>query len=261
MHEPFIFRKNVPNSPRIITSGPGVGQLTTSMAVTGTSPKGVVVNSALMNPRPLAANAGPAGPGGRPMLQYNAGDYGLHQQPVTGQPQVQPQPSTTVSQPASTVSGGASSVVTATNTAQVASNPLPLHETVRRYIANGTSKFFGVNGEDANEKVWIERRRRIAIKLFGGVKDDYHMDGNGHGGTSTYDDPLFNEGNGARLRYDPLASEMVEGKMVLKILKPPRNKDSLSSLTGQSLAWVFNVSRPPYITRTRSRGFSFLCSR
>ena len=34
---------------------------------------------------------------------------------------------------------------------------------------------------------------------------------------------------------------MVEGKMVLKILKPPRNKDSLGSLTGQSLSWVFNV--------------------
>ena len=52
----------------------------------------------------------------------------------------------------------------------------------------------------------------------------------------------FNDGNGVRLRYDPLSSEMVEGKMVLKILKPPRNKDSLGSLTGQSLSWVFNVS-------------------
>ena len=35
---------------------------------------------------------------------------------------------------------------------------------------------------------------------------------------------------------------MVEGKMVLKILKPPRDKDSLGSLTGQSFSWVFNVS-------------------
>lgn len=50
----------------------------------------------------------------------------------------------------------------------------------------------------------------------------------------------FNEGNGVRLRYDPLASEMIDGKMVLKIHKPPRNKDSLGSLTGQSLAWIFN---------------------
>ena len=55
----------------------------------------------------------------------------------------------------------------------------------------------------------------------------------------------FNDGNcGVRLRYDPLSSELVEGKMVLKIVKPPRNKDSLSSLTGQSFAWIFNVSSP-----------------
>ena len=53
----------------------------------------------------------------------------------------------------------------------------------------------------------------------------------------------FNDGNcGVRLRYDPLSSELVEGKMVLKIVKPPRNKDSLSSLTAQSFSWVFNVS-------------------
>lgn len=154
------------------------------MAVTGTSPKGVVVNSGLINPRPV--NPGNAG---RPMLQYNAGDYAIHpQQPVT-QPQ---QPSTTavVTQQQPTVSTAASSVAVTTNAAQVVSNPLSLHESVRRYIANGTTKFFGVNGQDSNEKVWIERRRRIAIKLFGGVKDDFHMDGNGHGGTSTYDDPL-----------------------------------------------------------------------
>ena len=53
----------------------------------------------------------------------------------------------------------------------------------------------------------------------------------------------FNDGNcGVRLRCDPLSSELVEGKMVLKIVKPPRNKDSLSSLTAQSFSWVFNVS-------------------
>ena len=55
----------------------------------------------------------------------------------------------------------------------------------------------------------------------------------------------FNDGNcGVRLRYDPLSSELVEGKMVLKIVKPPRNKDSLSSLTAQSFSWIFNVSSP-----------------
>jgi hypothetical protein len=133
-------------------------------------------------------------------------------------------------------------VVNAPPTSLVTSpQQLSIHESLRRYFVDGTSKFFGVNGEDSNEKVWIERRRRVAIKLFGGVKDDFHIDGH-HGPSSSYDDSIFNEGNGgSRLRYDPFSSEMVEGKMVLKIQKPPRNKDSLSSLTGQSLAWVFNV--------------------
>jgi hypothetical protein len=52
----------------------------------------------------------------------------------------------------------------------------------------------------------------------------------------------FNDGTSVRLRYDPLSSELIEGKMVLKILKPPRHKDSLGSLTGQSLSWIFNVA-------------------
>ena len=39
-----------------------------------------------------------------------------------------------------------------------------------------------------------------------------------------------------------LTSEMEGDKMVLKINKPPRNKDSLSSLTGQSFSWLINVS-------------------
>ena len=39
-----------------------------------------------------------------------------------------------------------------------------------------------------------------------------------------------------------LTSELEGDKMVLKIHKPPRNKDSLSSLTGQSFSWLINVS-------------------
>ncbi len=39
-----------------------------------------------------------------------------------------------------------------------------------------------------------------------------------------------------------LTSELEGDKMVLKINKPPRNKDSLSSLTGQSFSWLVNVS-------------------
>jgi hypothetical protein len=52
----------------------------------------------------------------------------------------------------------------------------------------------------------------------------------------------FNDGTSVRLRYDPLSSELIEGKMVLKILKPPRHKDSLGSLTGQRLSRIFNVA-------------------
>jgi hypothetical protein len=45
-----------------------------------------------------------------------------------------------------------------------------------------------------------------------------------------------------RLRYDHhLTSELEGDKMVLKITKPPRNKDSFSSLTGQTLSWLMKV--------------------
>ena len=43
------------------------------------------------------------------------------------------------------------------------------------------------------------------------------------------------------IRYDHhLTSEMEGDKMVLKITKPPRNKDSLGSLTGQTCSWIIN---------------------
>jgi len=45
-----------------------------------------------------------------------------------------------------------------------------------------------------------------------------------------------------RLRYDQhLTSELEGDKMVLKISKPPRNKDSFSSLTGQTISWLLKV--------------------
>jgi hypothetical protein len=48
--------------------------------------------------------------------------------------------------------------------------------------------------------------------------------------------------NLGRLRYDHhLTSELEGDKMVLKITKPPRNKDSFSSLTGQTLSWLLKV--------------------
>ena len=42
-------------------------------------------------------------------------------------------------------------------------------------------KFFGVDTETqaSSEQCWCERRRRLAIKRFGGVKDEY-LDGGGN---------------------------------------------------------------------------------
>ena len=134
------------------------------------------------------------------MLQYG-GDYGMtvHQPP----PPALPQHSSTggVAPPSvvTTVTSVAPPPPPATTTAVVPAGgvptpgvSIPVHESLRRYVVNGTSRFFGVNGEEANEKVWIERRRRIAIKLFGGVKDDFHIDGNNghHGGNTAYEDSL-----------------------------------------------------------------------
>ena len=73
---------------------------------------------------------------------------------------------------------------TTTQVTTVATPPTPVLTSVQRYLADSTSKFFGVNGDDGNEKVWMERRRRLAIKLFGGVKDDFQLDG------TTYEDSL-----------------------------------------------------------------------
>ena len=45
----------------------------------------------------------------------------------------------------------------------------------------GTAKFFGVEVETlaSSEQCWWERRRRLAIKRFGGVKDEF-LDGGGN---------------------------------------------------------------------------------
>lgn len=163
------YRKGVPNSPRIISTGPG---LSVSMSSTsGTSPKGVSTGLIRTGPTPTS----------RPLMQYNAAaaaaavaaeNYALAQPTTTMA--TPPQTSTTVAPPPSTVVA------------------VPVHESLRRYVVNGTNKFFGVSGDESNEKVWIDRRRRLAIKLFGGVKDDFHMDGNGHHGNTAYEDSLVN---------------------------------------------------------------------
>ena len=53
-----------------------------------------------------------------------------------------------------------------------------------------------------------------------------------------------------------ITSEMEGDIMVLKIKKPPMNKDSISSLTGQGMSWLLNVRINThiitYIRTTRS---------
>ncbi len=45
------------------------------------------------------------------------------------------------------------------------------------YLVVGTAKFFGVDSEteDASRALWNERRRRLAIKRFGGVRDEFSV--------------------------------------------------------------------------------------
>lgn len=107
----------------------------------------------------------------------------------------------------------------------------------KRFVVGGSAKFFGLESasEDASKQVWQERRRRLAIKRFGGVKDEYQIEGNAY----------YN--NGQPFRNDRhITSEWDRDldKMVLKITKPPRDKDSLSRLVGQGMAWMVNVSTP-----------------
>ena len=65
--------------------------------------------------------------------------------------------------PVTTTAPGRTSVVTA------------VHETFHRIVFTSTAKFFGVHAEteESARAIWNERRRRLAIKRFGGVKDEY----------------------------------------------------------------------------------------
>ena len=117
----------------------------------------------------------------------------VHQPPPPVPPQHTITPSTTTSVAPPTVAvAPPTSTPSATQAQTTVVQAVPVHESLRRYFVNGTSKFFGVNGSDSNEKVWVERRRRLAIKLFGGVKDDFQIEGSsGHAtGNSAYDDSL-----------------------------------------------------------------------
>ena len=72
----------------------------------------------------------------------------------------------------STASAAAPVTAIAPGTTSVAT---VLQETFRRIIFTNTAKFFGVDAEteESSRAVWNERRRRFAIKRFGGVKDEY----------------------------------------------------------------------------------------
>ena len=96
-------------------------------------------------------------------------------------------------------------------------------DSFKKLVLGGTARFFGVDAEteEISRIVWIERRKRLAIKLFGGIKD------------SEFPVENVNEGH-----HRHLTSELEGDKMVLKITRPPRNKDSVSSLAGQSLSWM-----------------------
>lgn len=164
----------MPNSPRIITTVPGPLAPGPVITTNGTSPKGA--SGLIRQPIPSSS---------RPLLQYS-GEYAIAQhQPPPPQPQPQqppppPPPNPIVAPPVAATTALAT--------------PIPMHESLRRYVVNGTSRFFGVNGEESNEKVWMERRRRLAIKLFGGVKDDFHLEGNiggaGGGSGGAFEDSL-----------------------------------------------------------------------
>ena len=161
----------------------------TSASTNGPSPKGSAglppptsMVTVQRPPRENVANLNNSTP--RPLVQYNEqpsyvmgpGVATAAQAKAQPQPPQQPQPQPQIQQPLTTVPPP--SQVTAVAT------PTPVYESIRKYLADSTSKFFGVNGEENNEKVWTERRRRVAIKLFGGVKDDFQIDG------TTYEDSI-----------------------------------------------------------------------
>ena len=81
---------------------------------------------------------------------------------ISSNAQQQPQSSASPA-PATTIASGRASIVTT------------VHETFHRIVFTSTAKFFGVHAEteESARAIWNERRRRLAIKRFGGVKDEY----------------------------------------------------------------------------------------
>jgi len=113
---------------------------------------------------------------------------------------------------------------------------------VKTYFTRKITRFFGVDSsnEDQAKTTWVERRRRMAIKKLGGVKEEEYLSGFGVENSSY---GSYGESYGARSRTaEPhptsLTSELEGDKMVLKIAKPPRDKDSIVSLSWQCCSWM-----------------------
>ena len=249
----FLYRKSVPGSPRCPPLNPGgVGVMglnaSSSGGVNATSPKATIVTppSSMPNAARIAPSmASVAPPTQRSLVSYSQGA------PYSSQ--------TTTSSV-----GAAAAQLTTVPAPAVATPAAPATSTGIQgafhrsytYVIVGTAKFFGVDAasEKVSQEVWNDRRRRIAIKKFGGVKDEYALrDGAGtgaNGGQYSQYGGGGGVGGGSgdgRFRtfsdqHHHLTSEPEGDKMVLKITKPPRNKDSLGSLTGQGISYLVNVS-------------------
>ena len=151
----FYCRKGVPNSPRILTSGPPPQSnlIATSMAPgNGTSPKGA---TGLIRQSISTGSS-------RPILQYG-GEYAMtvHQPPpVPPQHTNAPPTGATIAQPTVAVAPppGPATATTPPSATQaqttVVQPSIPMHESLRRYFVNGTSKFFGVNGSERDPQFW-----------------------------------------------------------------------------------------------------------
>ena len=124
-------------------------------------------------------------------------------------------------------------------------------DSFRRFVFGGTARFFGVDAEtdDSARIIWIERRKRLAIKLFGGIKDsEFPVENNHHQHHHYQYGGSVGQHQQQQMFDRHLTSELEGDKMVLKITRPPRNKDSISSLAGQGVSWMLNslmTRKPP----------------
>jgi hypothetical protein len=118
---------------------------------------------------------------------------------------------------------------------------------VKTYFTRKILRFFGVDSsfEEQSRVIWGERRKRLAIKKLGGIKEEEFLSGFGveNTGYTGYSDAYGHPHPAS------LTSELEGDKMVLKIAKPPRDKDSIMGLSWQCCSWMVSslkkaVSQP-----------------